>query len=303
MAGESPSDLWPALSSPAFAPTRHLLHMVLQAVGKLKLGEPFQAQWAQVPLWLGARGLTTGAIPYGGGAYEVRVDFISHELHWLTSAGASGRLPLGPASVAALVGAFLDQLRGAGIDAVVNRMPQEVADPIPFDEDKELRPYDRELVEAWWRILLSVQRVMQVFQGRFTGKTQPIGLMWGTLDIRAVFYNGKAASPAGNAGFIRRNAMNAELVEMGWWSGDASYPKPAFYAFTFPQPPGIESAKVAPSTARWDSGMGEFLLDYDDLRRSGDPDGDLLSFFESTYGAGAGAAGWDAALLGSGRPE
>lgn len=302
IAGKTPSDPWPALSYPAFEPTRYLLHMVLQAVGKLKLAEPFQAQWAEVPLWLSARGLNTGPILYGGGAYEVRADFISHEMQWFTSSGASGRLPLGPTSVATFVDAFLDQLRRAGIDASITLMPQEVPNPVPFDADKEQRPYDRDLVDAWWRILLGAQRVLQIFQGRFTGKTQPIGLMWGTFDLRAAFYNGKPASPAPNAGFIRRNAMNAELMEMGWWSGDASYPRPAFYSFTYPQPPGIENAKAGPDAARWDAGMGEFIFDYDDLRRSGDPDGDLLTFFESTYSAGAAAAGWDVGLLGSGRP-
>lgn len=298
-----PSDLWPALSYPAFEPTRYLLHMALQAVGKLKLAEPFQAQWAEVPLWLSARGLTTGPIPYGGSVYEVRTDFISHEVQWLTSSGASGRLPLGPTSVATFVDSFLGQLRLAGIDAAINLMPQEVANPIPFNEDTQQRPYDRDLVDAWWRALLGARRVLQVFQGRFTGKTQPIGLMWGTFDIRAAFYSGKPASPAANSGFIRRNAMNAELMEMGWWSGDTAYPKPAFYAFTYPQPPGIENAKIGPSAARWDAAMGEFLLDYDDLRQSSHPDGDLLAFLESAYNAGATAAGWDARLLGSGRPE
>ncbi|MBX3532910.1 MAG: hypothetical protein KF826_01000 [Xanthobacteraceae bacterium] len=302
-ANKSSSEPWPTLSSPAFAPTRRLLHMMLQAIGKLKLFEPFEAQWAQVPLQLYARGLTTGPIPYAGGAYEVRVDFMSHELQWQTSAGAAGKLPLGPASVAGFVGALLDQIRNAGIDVSISLMPQEVPDPIPFDQDTEQRPYDSDLVNAWWRILLSTQRVMRVFQGRFTGKTQPIGMMWGTLDIRAVFYNGKPASPGTNTDFIRRNAMNAELIEMGWWSGDAAYAKPAFYAFTYPQPQGIESAKVLPAAARWEARMGEFLLDYDDLRRAENPDRDLLAFLESTYQAGAAAAGWDSALLGSGRPE
>lgn len=302
-AGKSPSDLWPALPYSAFEPTGHLLHMALQAVGKLKLAEPFQAQWAEVPLWLGARGLTTGPIPYSGGVYEVRTDFISHELQWLTSSGASGQLPLGPTSVAALVDTFLDQLRRVGIDASITLMPQEVPNPIPFDEDTQQRAYDRDLVDTWWRILLSTQRVLQVFQGRFTGKTQPIGLMWGTFDIRVPFYSGKPASPAPNSGYIRRNAMNAELMEMGWWSGTPAYSKPAFYSFTYPQPQGVENAKIRPSAARWDAGMGEFLLDYDDLRRSPTPDGDLLAFLESTYKAGATAAGWDPGLLGSGRPE
>lgn len=297
------ADLWPALSSPAFEPTRYLLHMVLQAVGKLKLSEPFQAQWAEVPLWLTARGLTTGPISYAGGVYEVRADLISHEMQWLTSSGASGKLPLGPTSVATFVGTFLDRIRDSGIDPSITLMPREISSPIPFDQDKGPRPYDRDLVNAWWRILLSVQRVMQIFQGRFTGKTQPIGLMWGTLDIRSVFYNGKPATPAPNTGFVRRNAMNAELVEIGWWSGDFSYPKPAFYSFTYPQPQGIENAKIGPSAARWDANMGEFLLDYDDLRQSKNPDGDLLAFLESTYSAGAIAAGWHSGLLGSGRPE
>jgi hypothetical protein len=182
-------------------------------------------------------------------------------------------------------------------------MPQEVPNPIPFDEDTEQRPYDRDLVDSWWRILLSTQRVLQVFQGRFTGKTQPIGLMWGTFDIRVPFYSGKPVSPAPNTGYIRRNAMNAELMEMGWWSGNPSYSKPAFYSFTYPQPQGIESVKIDPRAARWDAGMGEFLLDYDDLRQSGNPDGDLLAFLESTYNAGATTAGWDSRLIGSGRPE
>ena len=299
---KQPPDPWPALSSAAFEPTRYALHMMLQVVGKLKLAKPFQAQWAEVPLWLTARGLTTGPIPYAGGVYEVRADFVSHDIQWLTSTGATGQLPLGPTSMAAFVDTLFGELRGAGIGASITLMPQEISNPTPFDEDRQQRPYDRDLVNAWWRILLSVQRVMQVFQGRFTGKTQPIGLMWGTLDIRLPLYNGKPASPASNTGFVRRNAMNAELMEVGWWSGDPSYPKPAFYAFTYPQPQGIENVKISPDAARWDTGMGEFLLDYDDLRQSGNPDGDLLAFFTSTYNAGAIAAGWDSALLGSGRP-
>lgn len=300
--GKSSIDRWPAFSYSAFEPTRYLLHMMLQAVGKLKLAEPFQAQWAEVPLWLNARGLSTGPIPYAVGVYEVRVDFVSQEILWFTDSGASGHFPLGPTSVAAFVDVLLAGLRSTGINPSITLMPREVPNPLPFDQDEEQRPYDRDLVTTWWRVLLSTQRVLHAFQGRFTGKTQPVGLMWGTLDIRLPLYNGKSASPGSNTGFVRRNAMNAELVEMGWWSGDPSYPQPAFYSFTFPQPKGIESAEVGTGAARWDAGMGEFLLDYDDLRRSADPDRDLLAFLETTYRAGAIAAGWDPGLLGSGQP-
>jgi len=296
-------DPWPALSYPEFAATQYLLHMSLQIVGKLKLTEPFQPQWAEVPLWLSGRGLTTGPIPYAGGVYEVTVDFISHQVRCVTSWDFAGHFDLMPMSVADFLRFFFDLLRRAGVNVSINLKPQEVPNPIPFDHDEQLRPYESALVNRWWRILLSTQRVMEVFHGRFKGKTQPIGLMWGTLDIRGVRYNGKPTSPGENADYIRRNAMNEELFEVGWWSGSDAYPKPAFYSFTYPQPKGIEKTTISPVRARWESSMGEFLFDYDDLRSSKSPDQDLLSFFESTYKAGAKYAGWEPTLVGSGKPE
>lgn len=296
-------DPWPSLPYPDFAPTQSLLHMALQVLGKLKLQEPFQPQWAEAPLSLTARGLTTGPIPFAEGAYQVTADFVAHQVECVTSWGFSDRFALEPMSVARFTTLVFDLLHRAGVDVSINMRPQEVPHPVPFDRDTEERPYDPALANSWWRILLSTQRVMQRFQGRFQGKTQPIGLMWGTMDIRCVLYSGNPASPGANADFIRRNAMNAELIEVGWWSGSAAYPKPAFYSFTYPQPDGIEKAPVSPSASRWEPAMGEFLFDYDDLRQSAHPDEDLLSFFESTYQAGATLARWDPKLIGSGKPE
>jgi hypothetical protein len=230
------------IAYPDFAATQHLVHMGLQAVGKLKLKEPFEQQWAEVSLPLTGRGVTTGPIHYSGGAYEVTVDLISHQVGCVSSWGSSGHFDVASMSVGEFVQQLFDMLGKAGIKASINMKPQEVANAIPFDRDTQRRPYDAALVNAWWRILLSTQRVMQAFRGRFKGKTQPIGLMWGTLDIRDVRYNGKAASAGAKADYIRRNAMNEELIEVGWWSGSAAYPRPAFYSFTYPQPAGIEHA-------------------------------------------------------------
>jgi hypothetical protein len=296
-------DPWPPLSYPDFAATQYFLQMSLQAIGKLKLKDAFQPQWSGVLLWAHAQGLTTGPIPYAGGAYEVRVDLISHKVECITSAGFSGHFELTSMSVAECVALLFDLLQAAGVDVSINLKPQEVSNPIPFNQDKERRPYEPALVNNWWRILLSTQRVLQIFQGRFKGKTQPIGLMWGTLDIRSALYNGKPASPGANADYIRRNAMNAEIIEMGWWSGTGAYPRAAFYSFTHPQPVGIENAQVSPQGAHWDSAMREFLFDYDEVRKSHDPDGALLSFLQSTYEAGAASAGWNPNLMGTGKPD
>jgi hypothetical protein len=301
--GDSHLDPWPELSYPDFAGTQYLLHMGLQAVGKLKLKAPFQPQWSAIVIAMSARGLTTGPIDHAGGVYEINLDLIAHELICVTSWGRSERFALAPMSVAAFVRRLFELLHKVGIEVSINPMPQEIANPIPFDQDQEARPYEPVLANRWWRIMLSTQRVMQAFRGAFEGKNQPVGLMWGTLDIRDVFYNGKTVAPPPGSDYIRRNAMNAELIEMGWWAGSAAYPRPAFYAFTYPQPAGIEDVAIRPASARWDATMGEFILDYDQLRRSNDPDGDLLAFFRSTFRAGSARAGWDPQLIGSGRAQ
>jgi hypothetical protein len=287
---------WPELPYRDFAPTAHILHMGLQAVGKLKLAEPYEPRWAEVVLFVTSRGLSTGPIPYGSGTYTVGVDFVSHELGCATSWGQTASFPLAPMSVADLVAQLFAALRGVGVEVEINMSPQEVPDPVPFGQDTQPRPYDSALANAWWRILVSTQRVLARYHGRFLGRTPPIGLMWGTFDLRDARYNGKPASPGPKAGFIRRNAMNEEQVEAGWWHGNDTYPKPAFYSFTHPKPDNLEQARIEPAAARWEAPLGEFILDYDDLRRSGNPDEELFVFFESAFKTGTRMAGWDPRL-------
>jgi hypothetical protein len=276
--------------------------MGVQAIGKLTLLKPFEPEWANVVLALTSRGLTTGLVPMGSEDFSVDVDLVSHEIRCATTAGRTSGFALGPMSVADLARTLFASLREMGIEARVNPMPQEVPHPVPFQDDREPRSYDRGLAHAWWRILVAAHRVIQRYHARFKGKTQPIGLMWGTFDLRDVRYNGKPASPGPNAGYIRRNGGDAAQIEVGWWSGHESYRRPAFYSFTFPQPPGIEHASVGPAGARWDAALGEFILDYEDVRASKNPDEDLLLFLESTYQAGAERAGWDEELVGEATP-
>ena len=174
----------------------------------------------------------------------------------------------------------------------MNPVPQEVPDPIPFPNDMEPRPYDRKLVEAWWQALLSSYRVLQVHHSRFTGKTQPVGFMWGSFDLRDARYGGEACPVGTDEGYIMRNMHNETQSIAGWWPGSDAYPRPAYFAYTHPAPAGIEGAAVQPSAARWDPGLGEFVLDYDDVRAAADPEGALLAFCESAFAAGTRLAGW-----------
>jgi hypothetical protein len=278
------------------------MHMTAQVLGKLKLATPFEPQWANVPLWVTSRGLVTGPIPDGAGTFSIDVDLIGHVLTVATSWGATAGFALGQSSVADASTRIMAILKETGVEMTIDPMPQEIADPICFDEDTALRPYDKALANAWWRILVSSQRVMQRYRARFEGKTPPIGLMWGTFDLRDARYTGPYLPPsAPNAGYIRRNAMNQAQIECGWWHGGPNYPKPAYYSFTFPQP--TEIAQSALKVGAWNGSMGEFILDYDHVRTARDPEAELSAFLESAYDSGAKLAGWDPALLGSGKPS
>ncbi len=72
---------------------------------------------------------------------------------------------------------------------------------------------------------------------------------------------------------------------------------PAYYAYTVPQPAGLEKEPVRPKAARWNPQLSEFVLMYDDVRRAESPDDSLYEFLESTYDAGARLGKWDRAAL------
>jgi Family of unknown function (DUF5996) len=296
-------EAWPKLSYRDFESTSYLLHMGMQVIGKLKLTTPFEPQWANVPFWINGRGLTTGPISYQTGIFTVNLDLIAHKVTCSTSWEFVGEFNLDSMSVSEFTQAVFKLLSQAGINIEINPVPQEIPNPIPFYEDIKQRTYSRALANAWWRILVSSYRIMQKYHAQFTGKTPPIGLMWGTFDLRDARYQGIAVSTTGpNAEYIRRNAMNETQIEAGWWSGNAGYPRPAYYSFTYPQPEGIEQSQIKPASARWDNAMKLFILDYDNIQSSKTPENDLLMFLESTYKAGSKLANWEANLLGSGKP-
>ncbi len=294
---------WPALTYQEFAPTAYLLHMSVQAIGKLKLRAPFQPHWDHVPLLVTASGLTSGPIPYNEGEFTIDLDFINHHLLCKTSWGQEHGFALAARSVAAFTSLLFTTLKSVGIEIIINTKPQEVANPIPFEQDTQPRPYDAVLVNAWWRILLSSRQVMERYHARFLGRTPEIGLMWGTFDLRDVRYNGHPIRVDPKAmDYIGRNAMDAQMVEVGWWPGDESYPQAAYFSFTYPQPQGIEQAKIQPKSAGWNPEKKEFILNYADVRNSQNPESDLLAFFESSFQAGAERSKWDPQLIGSGKP-
>lgn len=295
---------WPHFSYEDFKPTSHLLHMLMQALGKLKLLNPYEPQWSHVGLWITSQGVSTGLIPYKDAGFSVSVNLITHEVVIRTTWNQFSTFPLHSMAVADLIAKLFSNLNKVGIELMINSKPQEVPEPILFEADTGKSLYEDRIVNAWWRILVSSQRVMQQYHARFLGKTPPITLMWGTLDLRDVRFNCKPVTPSGvNSGYLRRNAMDEEQIEAGWWAGNDMYPRAAYYSFTYPQPPAIEQSAIKPASGYWNKELSEFILDYEEVRASRNPDQCLLEFLESTYEQGARLAKWEPRFIGPGKPR
>jgi Family of unknown function (DUF5996) len=292
------ADAWPALPLESWKDSYATLHMWSQIVGKVRLAlTPLVNHWWNVPLYVNSRGLTTSAIPYGNGAFEIRFDFIDHQLVLLSSNGSRKTLALAPRTVADFYQEFMSMLRSSGIEVKIWRMPVEIPNPIPFDEDRTHGSYDPEAVHRCWRILLSVQRVFEDFRSRFIGKCSPVHFFWGSFDLAVTRFSGRRAPARPGADRVTQEAYSHEVSSVGFWPGSGSITGPAFYSYAAPEPEGFRNAPVSPESARFDTQVSEFILMYDDLRNTASPAATLLEFCQSTYQAGATLAKWDRSAL------
>jgi hypothetical protein len=275
--------------------------MWTQIIGKVRMAlSPPVNHWWHVPLYVTERGLTTSPIPShseNGSTFEVQLDFIDHNLLMLTSDGMAKALPLIPRSVADFYREFMVALHALGIEVTINTLPCEVQNPIRFERDEVHASYDPVYVQRFWRILVQTDTVLKHYRSPFLGKSSPIHFFWGSFDLALSFFSGRRAPQRPGADHITQEAYSHEVISCGFWPGDERFPMPAFYAYTAPAPPGLETVSPLPAAAFYSSQLGNFLLRYDDLRSADSPEQVLLEFYRSAYEAGANLAHWDREAL------
>jgi hypothetical protein len=295
-------EYWPRLPLDEWHDTYSTLHMWTQIVGKVRLGlAPHINHWWQVTFYVTPRGLTTSAIPYGQLTFEVQFDFHDHRLIVSSGNGAVKSMPLSPMPVADFHGQFMDLLHSLGLDVHIWPVPVEVADPIPFKQDRTHASYHPEYANRLWRILAQSARVMDMFRSRFIGKCSPVHFFWGAFDMAVTRFSGRRApehQPMPNLGhFVAIEAYTHEVSSCGFWPGGGPITEPVYYAYAYPEPEGFRDYRVRPDAAYYHKDFGEFFLPYEAVRTAGDPDGELLAFCQSTYEAAAETARWDRASL------
>ncbi|HTQ62779.1 MAG TPA: DUF5996 family protein [Candidatus Solibacter sp.] len=287
-------EFWPELPLDAWQDTYATLHMWTQIVGKVRLAlSPNINHWWGVPLYVNAVGLTSSAIPYAGGNFEVQFDFIHHQLVIRTSNDEILTMGLAPRSVADFYREFMAALASLGIAVKIWKMPVEIPNPIPFDQDAVHASYDPEYANRFWRVLVCCDEVFKEFRAGFIGKASPVHFFWGSFDLAVTRFSGKRAPEREGADSITREAYSHEVISAGFWPGGGDVKGAAFYAYAAPEPAGFAASPVRPAETFYHPQLKEFLLMYDDVRRTASPREMLLAFLESTYDAAANLAHWN----------
>jgi hypothetical protein len=293
-------DAWPELPLAAWQDTYDTLHMWTQIVGKIRMAlTPLINHYWNATLYVSARGLTTSAIPYTRGVFEIEFDFIAHQLGIKTSEGDVRTLELAPRTVADFYSEVMSTLAALKIDVRIQATPDEVANPILFAADRTHKSYDRESVDRFRRLLISVDKVLQDFRARFTGKCSPVHFFWGSFDIAVTRFSGRMAPARSYPQLqeVMQEAYSQEVSSAGFWPGGGDIQGPAFYSYATPEPAGFKTYAVLPKPASYHQGLGEFLLMYDDIRGAASPESELMAFLQTTYEAAANLAKWDRAAL------
>ncbi len=293
------SSEWPPLRYADWRPTCDTLHAHTQVLGKLAVAlAPPEPQLQHAALRLSARGWETAPLPApdGSGAIVVALDLHRHEAVAEHSDGRSVRVALTPdRPVGEVTREVLGSVGALGGRVEINPTPQEVGWSVPLDEDDEHKRYDRAAVETYFAAATQAALVLAEFRAPYRGRSTPVNAWWGSFDLAVSLFSGQPADPP-SEDFIMRNAMNAQEVAVGWWPGDERYGQAAFYAYAHPAPDGFDAAELSPPAARWEAALGEYVLDWEDARRSADPRASALDFARSAFHFACELCGWEPAL-------
>ena len=296
------SATWRPLPYEAWHATCDTLHAHTQVLGKLAAAlAPPEPQLQHAALRLSGRGWETLPLPApdGSGALVVALDLHGHEAVAEHSDGRSHRIPLGPDRS---VGVVTREVLAAVGDLVgpvpFDPTPQETAWTTPLDEDEEHATYDPSQVVEYFAAATRAALVLGALRAPYRGRSTPVNAWWGTFDLAVSLLSGERVDPPSHD-FIMRNSANAQQIEIGWWPGDGRYPNAAFFAFAFPAAEGLESATLSPPGAHWETSLGEYVLNWDDVCGAPDPFRAALDFGLSAIRHACAVCGWDPVLAAS----
>ena len=284
----------PALPYADWSDTKDTLHLFLQIIGKIRLKtHPKLNHWWHVTLYPHVRGLTTGRIPYGDSGFEILYDMIDHKVVISQNDGRQVYFSVSGMSVAEFYDALFSRLEKLGIDVEIVAIPYDNKSKIPFAEDKTKRAYDAAAVTNFWQALCSISNVFETYRSGFIGKQTPVQLYWHSFDLVVTRFSGRA-NPLESGTQSDKEAYSHEVISIGFWPGDDSFPEAAFYGYAYPEPAGLNQEPLAPQQALWvdKNGGALAILKYEDMRQTEEPSATILAFLNNLYETAARKSNW-----------
>ncbi len=295
----SKKELWPELIFSDMKDTISTVHLWTQIVGKIRLRKmPWTNHSWHVTLEVSPSGLSTGSIPFERGIFQIDFDFINDLLIIITSSGDRKEIKLYARTVASFYKELFEKLKTLEIDAYIFASPNEVEPAIPFAKDETHKSYDHEQIKTFWQALIMINNVFTKFRARFIGKCSPVHLFWGAFDLAVTRFSGRPAPkhPGGAPNMpieVMQESYSHEVSSCGFWGGSEQFPSAVFYSYCYPTPEDFSKQTVEPKETFFSEEMGEFMLMYDVVRKSNDPENTLMQFLQSTYEAAANTGNWD----------
>jgi len=289
----------PPLPYAEWSDTKDTLHLFLQIIGKIRLkAHPKLNHWWHVTLYPSVRGLTTGRIPYQGSGFEILYDMVDHKVVVSRNDGQQREFAVAGKSVAAFYETLFSCLEALGISVKIVAVPYDNKSKTPFPEDTAPRAYDAAAVSRFWQALCSISSVFEIYRSGFAGKQTPVQLYWHSFDLVVTRFSGRA-HPLEGGTQSDREAYSHEVISIGFWPGDDTFPEAAFYGYAYPEPAGMNQAALQPDEAFWAEKNGGALaiLKYADASAADDPSAAILSFLDSLYDGAAARADWPASEL------
>ena len=289
----------PELPYGEWTETRITIHLILQIIGKTRLGlTPRKNHWWFITIYIAPRGFSTFTIPIEDGASSLQIELdvlrkavvITHSLKGEVVIDLHDGL-----AVSEFYKQYMEELQQLGLSPDFIKRPYDMGIEKPFDQLEEYSNYDWDYIHKFWQLMQWNNSIFQEFSGRFYGKTCPVQIYWHHMDLAVTRFSGKKLEPMDKSARISdRDTYSHEQISFGFWVGDDNVPEPAYYSYTFPSPPGIDEKALAPAEASWVDANGSPMafLRYEDVRTSEDPRQAVLDFLESAYQAGAELAGW-----------
>ena len=289
----------PRLSYHSWTGTRLTLHLILQIIGKTRLGLTARKNhWWFITIYVSPRGFSTFTIPVDDGVNSLEIELdvvrkavvITHSTKGVVEISLQSGL-----SIADFYKRYISVLNQMGLTPKFIAQPFDMGIDIPFDQLEEYSSYDWESIHKFWQLMQWNNSIFNEFSGRFYGKTCPVHIYWHHMDLAVTRFSGKKLPPMDKSARISdRDAYSHEQISFGFWIGDDNVPEPAYYSYTYPSPKGIDDYPLSPPQAQWidSNGSPMAFLRYEDVRSSPDPRQAVLDFLESAYQAGANLAGW-----------